>query len=106
MEIRVETGATGDRATTSLSVTMRTPGHDFELAAGLLLTEGIVARKSHIARIEYCTDPGVVQEYNIVSAGFRPEGALRADRFCPHFYMTSTGGVCGETSLEAGPLPG
>src|SRR3990172_3495735 len=62
MEIRVESGAQGHRETTSLAVTMRTPGADFELAAGFLFTEGIVARKRDLLRIEYCTDPGVVQE--------------------------------------------
>src|SRR3989442_4443888 len=101
MEIRVGAGAKGDRATTSLSVTMRTPGHDFELAAGFLLTEGIVARKRDIVRIEYCTGPGIVQEYNIVSAVLRPEVAFRVDRLSRHFYMTSSCGVCGKTSLEA-----
>src|SRR5437870_11126023 len=80
---------------------MRTPGHDFELAAGFLFTEGIVARKGDIARIEYCTDPGVAQEYNIVSTVFRPDGEFRADRLAPHFYMTSSCGVCGKTALEA-----
>lgn len=101
MEIRVEAGAKGDRATTSLSVTMRTPGHDFELAAGFLLTEGIVARKRDIVRIEYCTDSGIVQEYNIVSAVLRADVAFRADRLSRHFYTTSSCGVCGKTSLEA-----
>jgi FdhD protein len=101
MEIRVEAGAKGGRATSSLSVTMRTPGHDFELAAGFLLTEGIVAHKRDIVRIEYCTDPGINQEYNIVSAVLRPEVAFRADRLSRHFYMTSSCGVCGKTSLEA-----
>src|SRR5881296_4663607 len=101
MEIRVETGEKEDRTTTSLSVTMRTPGNDFELAAGFLLTEGIVARKRNIVRIEYCTDPGIAQEYNIVSAVLRPDVAFRADRLSRHFYMTSSCGVCGKTSLEA-----
>jgi len=101
MEIRVETGEQNDRASTSLSVTMRTPGNDFELAAGFLLTEGIVARKRDIVRIEYCTDPGITQEYNIVSAALRPDVAFRADRLSRHFYMTSSCGVCGKTSLEA-----
>src|SRR5437899_4572918 len=80
---------------------MRTPGHDFELAAGFLLTEGIVVRKRDIVRIEYCTDPGIAQEYNIVSAALRAEVAFRADRLSRHFYMTSSCGVCGKTSLEA-----
>src|SRR5256712_1930452 len=101
MEIRIEAGAKGERATASLSVTMRTPGHDFDLAAGFLRTEGIVARKRDIVRIEYCTDPGIVQEYNIVSAVLRPEVAFRADRLSRHFYMTSSCGVCGKTSVEA-----
>src|SRR5437773_4945963 len=101
MEIRLETGATGHRTMTSVSVTMRTPGNDFELAAGFLLTEGIVARKRDLVRIEYCTDPGIAQEYNIVSAVLRPNVEFQADRLSRHFYMTSSCGVCGKTSLEA-----
>ena len=101
MEIRVETGEKEDRTTTSLSVTMRTPGNDFELAAGFLLTEAIVFRKRDIVRIEYCTDPGIAQEYNIVSAVLRPDVAFHADVLSRHFYMTSSCGVCGKTSLEA-----
>jgi FdhD protein len=101
MEIRVESGAKGRRETTSLSVTMRTPGNDFELAAGFLFTEGIAAEKKDIVRIEYCTDAVVEQEYNIVSAVLRPELDFRADRLTRHFYMTSSCGVCGKTALEA-----
>jgi len=101
MEIRVESGTKGRRETTSLSVTMRTPGNDFELAAGFLLTEGIVAHKRDVARIEYCTDPGVPQEYNIVSAILRPDVEFHAERLSRHFYMSSSCGVCGKTSLEA-----
>lgn len=101
MEIRVESGKKGRRDTTSLSVTMRTPGNDFELAAGFLFTEGIVAKKRDIVRIEYCTDPGVTQEYNIVSAVLRSDVDFRADRLTRHFYMTSSCGVCGKTALEA-----
>jgi len=101
MEIRVESGTKGHRETTSLAVTMRTPGADFELAAGFLFTEGIVARKRDLLRIEYCTDPGVVQEYNTVSAVLRPDVDFRPDRLSRHFYMTSSCGVCGKTALEA-----
>ncbi len=101
MEIRVEQGHGKQRTTSSLSVTMRTPGDDFELAAGFLFTEGIVARKRDIARIEYCTDSQVPQEYNIVSAVLRAGMDFQADRLSRHFYMTSSCGVCGKTSLEA-----
>ena len=101
MEIRVESGARDQRETTSLSVTMRTPGNDFELAAGFLFTEGIVARKRDITRIEYCTDPGVAQEYNVVSVVLHPDVEFRADRLTRHFYMSSSCGVCGKTALEA-----
>jgi len=100
LEIRVEHAGKGD-APTSLAVTMRTPGNDFELAAGFLLTEGIVSRKRDLARIEYCTDTGVPQEYNIVSAVLRPDVEFNADRLSRHFYMSSSCGVCGKTSLEA-----
>lgn len=101
MEIRLESGAKDRRETTSLSVTMRTPGHDFELTAGFLFTEGIVVRPHDIARIEYCMDPGVEQEYNIVSADLHPDVEFARDRLTRHFYMTSSCGVCGKTALEA-----
>src|SRR5207245_7667056 len=101
MEIRIEMRTEGRRETTSLSVTMRTPGNDFELAAGCRFTEGIVARKRDVARIEYCTDPGVPQEYNIISAILRPDVEFHAERLSRHFYMSSSCGVCGKTSLEA-----
>ncbi|MGI0149774.1 MAG: formate dehydrogenase accessory sulfurtransferase FdhD [Thermoplasmata archaeon] len=101
MEIRVESGPRRRRDTTSLSVTMRTPGNDFELAAGFLFTEGIVGRKRDLVRIEYCTDAKVTQEYNIVSAILRPDVDFQPDRLSRHFYMTSSCGVCGKTALEA-----
>lgn len=101
MEIRVEGGPREHRETTSLSVTMRTPGKDLELAAGFLFTEGIVSRLRDIARIEYCTNPGVPQEYNIVSVVLQPDVDFRPDRLSRHFYTTSSCGVCGKTALEA-----
>ena len=101
MEIRIEHGPRGQRETTSLSVTMRTPGNDFELAAGFLFTEGIVASPRDIGRIEYCIDATIPQEYNIVSVVLRPQIDVRVDRVSRHFYMSSSCGVCGKTALEA-----
>lgn len=86
-----------------LSVTMRTPGDDFELAAGFLVGEGVIAAAEDIVTIRYCagaTDEGI-NTYNIVDVrladGVRlPE--LSLDR---NFYTSSSCGLCGKASLEA-----
>jgi FdhD protein len=87
----------------SVAVTMRTPGSDFELAAGFLYGEGILAGREEIGAITYCRDGEVdpEQRYNIVNVelrgGFDPD--LRTlER---HFYTNSSCGVCGKASLEA-----
>ena len=54
LEIRLEFGPAGERRTQNVSVTMRTPGNDAELAAGFLFTEGIVKKAEDIANIEHC----------------------------------------------------
>ena len=87
----------------TVAITMRTPGADFELAAGFLYSEGVVKNREDIERISYCVDAIVDKEqrYNIVNVKLR-EG-LRVD-FQPlerHFFTTSACGVCGKTSLEA-----
>lgn len=87
----------------TVAITMRTPGADFELAAGFLYSEGVVKNREDIERISYCVDATVDKEqrYNIVNVKLR-EG-LRVD-FQPlerHFFTTSACGVCGKTSLEA-----
>ena len=108
MEIRVESGTKGKRETTSLSVTMRTPGNDFELAAGFLFTEGIVAHKRDVARIEYCTDPGVPQEYNIVSAILRPDVVPRGSvesTLLHEFVLWSLWEDLARGGSRGGPIP-
>ena len=86
-----------------VSVTMRTPGHDFELAAGFLYTEGILQNAEDIQSIRYCTDPDVdgAQQYNIVNVVLRPGTAFDAERLRRNFYTTSSCGVCGKASIEA-----
>ena len=99
LEIRLVAG--GIRRT--LAVTMRSPGADFELAAGFLYSEGVISCREDIRRITHCVDREVDIEnrYNIVNvelaSGILPD--LRSlER---HFYTTSACGVCGKTSLEA-----
>jgi FdhD protein len=95
MEIRV--AGPGQEAT-RVAVTMRTPGNDFELAAGFLFTEGLVASNDEIASIRYCADADE-QQYNVVTVDLRrPFDPATIQR---NYYATSSCGVCGKASLEA-----
>jgi FdhD protein len=93
-----------DGKTTTLAVTMRTPGNDFELAAGFVYGESIARSRDEIAQLTYCVDPAVdpEQRYNIVTIELRrhakPAGAARFER---HFAMSSACGVCGRAQLES-----
>lgn len=81
---------------TDLAVTMRTPGHDFELAAGFLVGEGIVRGKDDIEDVKYCVGPDSVQDYNVVTVGLRVpfDGPARSTA------MTSACGLCGKRSID------
>lgn len=81
----------------SVAVTMRTPGHDFELAAGFLFTEGAVTSRDQIAQIRYCADP---QNYNIVTVDLRPGVAFDTARMTRHVFTSSSCGICGKASLD------
>ena len=104
MEIRVISG--GQRQT--VAVTMRTPGADFELAAGFLYGEGIVSSPEEIKKISYCVDPDVdaEQQYNIVNVELRGGREYDLRPLERHFYTTSACGVCGKASLEQLELRG
>jgi len=98
LEFRVRAGG----AQRSLAITMRTPGHDFELAAGFLLSEGLIAGRQDIARIAYCVDPQIdgEQRYNIVQVVLRGEELPDLTTFTRHFTVGSACGVCGRAGLE------
>ncbi|MGB3330332.1 MAG: formate dehydrogenase accessory sulfurtransferase FdhD [Thermomicrobiales bacterium] len=99
LEIRLLAG--GVRQT--VAVTMRTPGDDFELAAGFLHAEGIVSSRDDIARITYCLDPDVDREqrYNIVNVSLRARSLPDLAPLERHFFTSSACGVCGTASLDA-----
>lgn len=99
LEIRLLAGA--ERKT--LAVTMRTPGADFELAAGFLYGEGVVHDPSDIRTIRYCVDPevDVEQQYNIVNVDLARAKLPDLPELERHFYTSSACGVCGKASLEA-----
>jgi FdhD protein len=104
LEIRVVSG--GHRQT--IAVTMRTPGADFELAAGFLYGEGIVSSREDVKRISYCVDPDLdaEQQYNIVNVELREGRDYDLRPLERHFYTTSACGVCGKASLEQLELRG
>jgi FdhD protein len=84
-----------------VAVTMRTPGADFELATGLLIGEGVVRARGHVATVTYCTDADLTaeQSYNVATVMLneppRREPAVR------NLAATSACGVCGKESLDA-----
>jgi len=104
IEIRLLSG--GLRQT--VAVTMRTPGADFELAAGFLYGEGIVSSPEDVERISYCVDADVdaEQRYNIVNVELREGREYDLRSLERHFYTTSACGVCGKASLEQLELRG
>lgn len=98
LEIRVEGSREGTAR--AVSVTMRTPGHDFELAAGFLAGEGLLNSRRDLKEITFCQD-GEVQEYNVVSVRYVDPEPPEVDRLERHFYTSSSCGVCGKASLES-----
>src|SRR4051812_24282097 len=95
LEIRVAWTAQGEQREKNISVTMRTPGDDFDLAAGFLVTEGLVRSADDIATIRHWSSP------NVVRAELREGVRLDASKLDRHFYTTSSCGVCGKTSIDA-----
>src|ERR687893_271931 len=104
MEIRLLAGQT----TQTVAVTMRTPGSDFELAAGFLYGEGIVGSADDLQKISYCVDADLdaEQRYNIVNVELRGGREYDLRSLERHFYTTSACGVCGKASLEQLELRG
>ena len=102
LEIRIGYGPDGQRQHRTLSVTMRTPGHDEELAAGFLLTEGIIHRKTDVLGIIPCPDVQKAEEAgNVTRAELAPHVPVDFAGLERHFYTSSSCGVCGKTSIAA-----
>ncbi|QOI98947.1 MAG: formate dehydrogenase accessory sulfurtransferase FdhD [Flammeovirgaceae bacterium] len=102
LEIRLGFGSPTDRKQKSLSVTMRTPGHDFELAIGFLFTEGIIRSYQEIESIKHCGDAGRQEEKeNVVRVELKPDVTIDFQKLQRNFYTTSSCGVCGKSSIEA-----
>jgi FdhD protein len=86
----------------SLAVTMRTPGHDVELAAGFLVSEGVISRGEQFASARFCAgDAGVDNTYNVLDVTLAPGVAPPAPELAREFFTTSSCGLCGKASIDA-----
>ncbi len=97
LEIRIGFGEANQRTQKSISVTMRTPGSDFELANGFLFTEGIIKNAEDIISIKHCN--GLNE--NVVRVELKEGVAVEMNKLERNFYTTSSCGVCGKSSIEA-----
>ena len=102
LEIRLGYGPAEQRQQRSISITMRTPGQDAELAAGFLLSEGIIRCSGDIETVRPAGSPtGPMMSHNVIQLELRSSVAVDLARLERHFYTTSSCGVCGKSSLEA-----
>jgi FdhD protein len=116
LEIQLGYGTASSREVKSISVTMRTPGHDFELAAGFLMSEGVVKDSNDIDNIFYTTRSNMraiekqktalttlpyQPEKNIVRVELSTDATVSPANLERNFYTTSSCGICGKASLLA-----
>ncbi len=83
----------------SIAVTMRTPGHDRELAAGFLLTEGLIKGAGDIAEIAPCVHSKTPE--NVLNVFLSPAVEVDFERLTRHVFASSSCGLCGKASIEA-----
>ncbi len=111
LEIRLGFTENGRREHRAISITMRTPGNDAELAAGFLFAEGIITDPSQIAEIRHCglkigrqqstLERAAALNSNTIRVDLTPDVELDLKKLERHFYTSSSCGVCGKSSIEA-----
>ncbi|UUF12931.1 formate dehydrogenase accessory sulfurtransferase FdhD [Flavobacterium panici] len=101
LEIRISYGPEAEKIHKNISVTMRTPGNDFDLAIGFLFTEGIITSYQDVKKVYHTNTDCSFQKKNIVQVDL-------VENFIPHlmssdrnFYTTSSCGVCGKSSIQS-----
>jgi FdhD protein len=113
LEIQIAYGPRNSRETKSISITMRTPGNDFDLAAGFLMTEGVVQNANDIEQISYAAHPVTGSAHfpligdatkpdskqNIVRVNLATHVTVSLSSLQRNFYTTSSCGICGKASL-------
>lgn len=102
LEIRLTYGSLMNRKTQSISVTMRTPGNDVELALGFLFTEGIIESSDQVVRANHTAfAKTTASKNNIIIVSVKEDIELDLEKLKRNFYTTSSCGVCGKESIDA-----
>ncbi len=102
LEIQLSSPTAEGSAAKSVSITMRTPGEDADLALGFLLTEGIIKSTDQVRSVAHRGEPAPdTGLQNIIRVELGPDVDVDLDRLERHFYTTSSCGVCGKTSMDA-----
>ena len=85
----------------SIAITMRTPGHDEELAAGFLVTENIIHHRQDVSEIAHCREGEAAQLDNTMNVFLAPEVDVDFGQLTRHFFASSSCGLCGKASIES-----
>ncbi|MFI5163568.1 MAG: formate dehydrogenase accessory sulfurtransferase FdhD [Sphingobacteriales bacterium] len=101
LEIRLEYGPENNRQVKNVSVTMRTPGNDAELALGFLFTEGIIKTQHDIASAEQCFIACAENKENVIQVSLKEGVVPKLQNTERNFYTTSSCGVCGKGSIAS-----
>jgi FdhD protein len=101
LEIRIAYGQASARKQETLAVTMRTPGHDPDLALGFLFTEGIISASADVVAIRYTGEQWEEDmQYNSLLIELAPQAPFDPQQLSRHFYTASSCGVCGKGAIE------
>jgi FdhD protein len=101
LEIRLEHGPKHSRTIQNVSVTMRTPGNDVELAVGFLFTEGIIKHAEAVADVDHCFIACAENKENVIQVSLAENVIPELKNTERNFYTTSSCGVCGKGSINA-----
>ena len=101
LEIRITYGPAHDRQTQNVAVTMRTPGHDAELAVGFLFTEGIIQNQIDVLLAQHAFIACAENRENVIVVALQPGVSPNLGKADRNFYTTSSCGVCGKSSISA-----
>ncbi len=85
----------------SVAVTMRTPGHDEELATGFLVAEGLIHHREEVVEIAYCQRGEAADFENTLNVFLSPSVEVDFEKLTRHVFASSSCGLCGKASIEA-----